>query len=133
MHSRYTDDNHNSLNQELLDLVADGVDLRLDLRVLVRQDGAGDDRPGHTAGTSESNLGGDEDIGHVLILAQQGQVGVVGVAAAAVDSVSVMWRLLPGWGDAFFFSFLPSSKKNTSLSIAAHSPSMSLAQHELTV
>ena len=74
MHSRYTDDNHNSLNQELLDLVADGVDLRLDLRVLVRQDGAGDDRPGHTAGTSESNLGGDEDIGHVLILAQQRQV-----------------------------------------------------------
>ena len=38
-----------SLHEELLDLLLDGGDLRLDLGSLVLRDGRRDDRPGHAA------------------------------------------------------------------------------------
>ena len=40
----------------------------------MRQDRAGDNRSRDTASTTKSHLGLDEDVGNILILAQQGKV-----------------------------------------------------------
>jgi hypothetical protein len=64
----------NDLDQELLDLELDGQDLGLEVRALVRGDGGSNDGTRNTAGTTESSLGGDKDIGDVLVLAEERQV-----------------------------------------------------------
>ncbi len=61
-------------HQELLDLLLDGGDLGLDLGALVLGDGGGDDRPGHPAGPAQRLLASNKDVGHVLVLAEQGDV-----------------------------------------------------------
>lgn len=63
-----------SLDEQALDLVLKLVDLFLDLRAVVRGHASGDDRAGNTAGTAESDLGGDEHVRNVLVLAEQRQV-----------------------------------------------------------
>lgn len=52
----------------------DRLDLALELARLVRGHAAGDDRARHAAGAAEGDFRGDKDVGHVLVLAQQGQV-----------------------------------------------------------
>ena len=59
-----------SLHEELLDLLLDGGDLRLDLGALVLRDGRRDDRPGHAA-RAESLLRPNKDVGHVLVLTDE--------------------------------------------------------------
>ena len=54
------------LDQQLLDRVLELLNLVLQLRALVRGDGAGDDGPGDTARASERLLMRDEDVRHVL-------------------------------------------------------------------
>ena len=63
-----------NLDQELLDLELDGQDLGLEIRTLVGGDGASNNGAGDTAGTAESGLGGDENVGDVLVLAKKRQV-----------------------------------------------------------
>jgi len=63
-----------NLDQELLDLELDSQDLGLEVRALVGGDRAGNDGAGDTAGTAESGLGGDENVGDVLVLAKKRQV-----------------------------------------------------------
>merc|ERR1711983_428882 len=62
------------LEQQLLNLLLDGLNLRLDLRTLVLSHAGSDDRPADTTGTTESLLGPDEHVGHVLVLAEQRDV-----------------------------------------------------------
>jgi hypothetical protein len=65
---------HVRLDLEPLDLVLEGADLAHEVRGLVGGDGAGDDGAGDTAGAAESHLGGNVDVGNVLVLAEEGQV-----------------------------------------------------------
>lgn len=69
-----TRDPNASLNQQLLNLVDHGSDLRLQLRTVVGQNGGGDDGTRHTTGTSEGSLGRNKDVRHVLVFAQQRQM-----------------------------------------------------------
>ena len=62
------------LDQKLLNLELDGQNLGLEVRALVRGDGGSDDRAGDTASAAKSSLGGDEDVGDVLVLAEKRQV-----------------------------------------------------------
>jgi hypothetical protein len=52
----------------------DRVNLGLELPGLVGGDRGGDDGARYAARTSESGLGGDEDVGNVLVLAKKGEV-----------------------------------------------------------
>lgn len=54
------------LDEQLLDLILDGVELRLDLRLLVGQDGARDHAARHTAGTAQGGARRNEHVRHVL-------------------------------------------------------------------
>mmetsp|Transcript_21719 Transcript_21719/g.53544 ORF Transcript_21719/g.53544 Transcript_21719/m.53544 type:complete len:240 (+) Transcript_21719:200-919(+) len=62
------------LDEELLDLVLEGLDLPLELRALVGRHRGGDNGARHTARAAERLLGGHEHVGHVLVLAQEGKV-----------------------------------------------------------
>lgn len=62
------------LNKKTLKLVLEGEDLFLQLGGVVRGDGGTHDWARHSAGTAESDLGGNEHVGDVLVLAQEGQV-----------------------------------------------------------
>jgi len=62
------------LEQQLLNLLLNGLNLRLDLRALVLSHAGSDDRPADATGTTESLLGPDEHVGHVLVLAEQRDV-----------------------------------------------------------
>ena len=62
------------LDKKLLDLATDVLDLGRKLRSLVGEDTATDDRTGHTASSAKRNLGGNEHIGNVLILAKKRKV-----------------------------------------------------------
>ena len=55
------------LDEQRLNAVLEGVDLVLELGGLVRQDGAGDDGARDAAGPPQRDLGGDEDVGNVLL------------------------------------------------------------------
>lgn len=55
------------LDEQRLDAVLEGVDQVLQLGRLVRQDGAGDDGARDAAGPPQGDLGGDEDVGDVLL------------------------------------------------------------------
>jgi hypothetical protein len=57
------------LDLQTLDLVLEGPDLAHQVGRFVRGDGAGDDGTGDTAGAAESHLGGNVDVGNVLVLA----------------------------------------------------------------
>jgi hypothetical protein len=59
---------------DLLDLGLDGQDLGVELSSLVGSDRGGDDGSGDTAGSAEGGLRGEEDVGDVLVLAQEGKV-----------------------------------------------------------
>lgn len=62
------------LDHELLDLVLDRLDLGLEVGALVGGDRGRHDGAGHTAGTAKGGLGGNEHVGHVLVLAKEGKV-----------------------------------------------------------
>ena len=56
------------LDEQLLDLSPNSQNLCGQLRCLVLQNGAGDDRAGDTASAAECDLGGHEDIWNVLFV-----------------------------------------------------------------
>jgi len=62
------------LRKELVDLVADRVDLALELLAVRGEDRAGDDGARDAARAAERGAGGHEDVGDVLVLAEEGQV-----------------------------------------------------------
>lgn len=62
------------LNQQLLNILLDSCDLRLELRSFVDCHRASDDWSRNTASTSESLLGANEDIWNVLVLAEKWQM-----------------------------------------------------------
>ena len=62
------------LDHQTLDLVTDGANLGVQVTGLVGGDGTGDDRAGDTSGTTEGHLGGNVDVGNVLVLTEKGQV-----------------------------------------------------------
>lgn len=64
----------NHLDQQLLNLSTDVLDLGGKLRRLVREDTATDHRSRHTARSAQGNLGRNENISDVLILAQKRKV-----------------------------------------------------------
>ena len=64
----------NDLDQNLLDGILKFLNLGLELRAFLGNDGAGDNRAGDTAGAAEGSLGLDENVGNVFVLAQQGQM-----------------------------------------------------------
>ena len=66
--------NSTCLDQELLNLVLEGLDLALKLRALVSGDRSCNDRAGHAARAAERLLGGHEHVGNVLVLAQEWEV-----------------------------------------------------------
>lgn len=51
-----------------------GLDLALELTGLVSSDRGGDNRAGNATGPAEGGLGGNKNVRHVLVLAEQGQV-----------------------------------------------------------
>lgn len=63
-----------NLDEKPLDLVLQGTDLPLQLRRLVGGDGCRDDSTGNTTGTPKGDLGGDEDVGDVLVFAEEWKV-----------------------------------------------------------
>lgn len=62
------------LDHQTLDLVTDGADLGVQVTGLVGGDGAGNDGTGDTSGATESHLGGNVDVGDVLVLTEKRQV-----------------------------------------------------------
>jgi hypothetical protein len=63
-----------NLDHQSLDLVLESADLVHEIRRLVGGDAGRDDGAGHTAGAAERGLGGDVDVWHVLVLAEEGKV-----------------------------------------------------------
>ena len=62
------------LDLEPLNLVLEGANLAHEVGSLVGGDRAGNDCTGDTAGAAESHLGGNVDVGNVLVFAEQRQV-----------------------------------------------------------
>ena len=62
------------LYQQLFDLLLHRPDLLRQLARLVRRDGSSDDGSTDAAGTAQRDLGGDENVGHVLVLAEEREV-----------------------------------------------------------
>lgn len=60
-----------NLDEELLDLGLDVQDLRLQIRGFVGGDGSRDDGARDTTGTTQGSLGGNKDVGDVLIFTQK--------------------------------------------------------------
>lgn len=63
-----------ALDGQSLDLVLQSPDLAHQVGSLVAGDGSGDNGAGDTAGTAEGDLGGNVDVGRVLVLSQEGDV-----------------------------------------------------------
>lgn len=63
-----------SLHQQLLDVLLNDSDLRLQLRSLVGGDRASDNRSRYTAGTSKCLLGAHKHVWNILVLAEQRQM-----------------------------------------------------------
>ena len=76
--SRYSSTNPpastDCLDHQALDLGLDGADLVGELTGIVGGDRHSDDGTADTAGTAKGHLGGNVDVGDVLVLAQKGQV-----------------------------------------------------------
>jgi hypothetical protein len=64
----------------------DGINLALELASLGGGDRGGNDGPRDTASTAEGGLGGDEDVGDVLVLAEEGEV------EQDLNGLGVWWR-----------------------------------------
>lgn len=62
------------LDLEPLNLVLEGADLAHEVGGLVGGDRAGDDSASDTAGAAKGHLGGNVDVGNVLVFAEEGQV-----------------------------------------------------------
>lgn len=62
------------LHGESLNLVAESADLGVEVRRLVRGEGHSDDRARHTAGAADGGLAGEEDVGDVLLLGEEGEM-----------------------------------------------------------
>merc|ERR1712106_817021 len=62
------------LEEQLLNLLLDGSDLRFDLRALILSHAGSNDWPTNPTGSAQGLLGPDKHVGHVLILAQEGDV-----------------------------------------------------------
>lgn len=62
------------LDHQALDLGLNGADLVGELTGIVGGDRHSDDGTADTAGTAKGHLGGNVDVGDVLVLAQKGQV-----------------------------------------------------------
>jgi hypothetical protein len=62
------------LDLKPLNLVLEGADLTHEVGGLVGGDRASDDSARDTAGTAKSHLGGDVDVGDVLVLTQERKV-----------------------------------------------------------
>lgn len=77
------------LDHETLDLGLDGADLVGELTGIVGGDGHSDDGAADTAGTAKSHLGGNIDVGDVLVLAQKGEVENDGERGGAKAHVSM--------------------------------------------
>jgi len=60
--------------EQLLDLLLDGDDLGLDLRTLILSHAGSNDWPADPTSSAQGLFGPDEHVGHVLILAQEGDV-----------------------------------------------------------
>jgi len=104
------------LDEQLLDRQLERLDLRLELRPLVGRDGARDDGPRDAARAAERRFRRHKDVGHVLVLGQEGQVqedldglGVGGhddeLGDAAVERLGgcvCVCVVFCGWGAAFF-------------------------------
>lgn len=56
-----------SSNHELVNSFLDGLNLALQLPLLVRRNACSDDRPCDTASPTQRGLGLDEDVWHVLL------------------------------------------------------------------
>lgn len=63
-----------SLDHESLNLVLDGPDLAHEVTSLVGGDASRDHGAGHTSRTTQRKLAGHVDVGHVLVLSQEGQM-----------------------------------------------------------
>ena len=75
------------LNEEAFDVTLELVDGVLDGRSIVFEDGESDDVAGDTSGAAKGGLGGDEDVGNVLVFAEEGEVeeNLDGVGVAGHD------------------------------------------------
>ena len=62
------------LDHKSLNLVLDGSDLSHEITGLVGGDAGSDHGARDTGGATQSKLAGDEDVGGVLVLGEQGQV-----------------------------------------------------------
>ena len=62
------------LDHQALDLGLDGADLVGELTGIIGGDRDSNDGTADTTGTTKSHLGGNVDVGDVLVLAQKGQV-----------------------------------------------------------
>lgn len=62
------------LDEELLNLGLDSLDLAVELTGLVGGNGSSNDGAGDTTSTAEGSLGGNEDVGRVLVLTEEGEV-----------------------------------------------------------
>merc|ERR1719402_1959201 len=83
------------LEQQLLNLLLDGVDLRLDLAALVLGDAGRDDGTRDAAGPAQRLLGPNEHVRHVLVLAEQRDVeqDLQGLAVGGKDQNALWPRL----------------------------------------
>lgn len=66
--------NRRNLDHQSLDLVLESADLVHEIGRLVGGDAGRDDGAGHAAGAAERGLGGNVDVWHVLVLAEEGKV-----------------------------------------------------------
>lgn len=72
IHTRLS--NLKRLDLQTLDFVLESPDLAHEVGRLVRGNRSGNDSASDTAGAAKSHLGGDVDVGHVLVLAEKRQV-----------------------------------------------------------
>lgn len=76
------------LDHETLDLDLDGADLVGKLTGVVGGDGDSDNGAADTASTTKGHLGGDVDVGNVLVLAKEREVENNGQRGGANSKVS---------------------------------------------
>ena len=63
-----------NLNEKLFDFDLDTIDLSLKVRILNSNDRTSNNRTGHTASTTKSNLGRNKDVRNILIFTKKRNV-----------------------------------------------------------